>query len=75
MIFPSEKSSQAENAVFLSNLVQNKRNEKRYTIPLANIQIYERNKLLYYTKFIHYRYIFSILLLRKWNGRNYSIHL
>jgi hypothetical protein len=37
MIFPSEKSSQAENAVFLSNLVQNKRNEKRYTIPLPFI--------------------------------------
>lgn len=37
MIFPSEKSSQAENAVFLSNLVQNKRNEKRYTIPLCLI--------------------------------------
>ena len=38
MIFPSEKSSQAENAVFLSNLVQNKRNEKRYTIPLPTIK-------------------------------------
>jgi hypothetical protein len=47
MIFPSEKSSQAENAVFLSNLVQNKRNEKRYTIPLAIILMQISNEILF----------------------------
>ena len=62
MIFPSEKSSQAENAVFLSNLVQNKRNEKRYTIPLYAIP-YEKNN--FYTELYTYSLKYCLCLRSK----------